>query len=71
MDLKKSAIVLNGFIHDFMTGYWVSALIVIYFLHGYQVKYPGLASQLNAIERFFLPYRRTMLFLGTDIHYHR
>ena len=53
MDLKKSAIVLNGFIHDFMTGYWVSALIAIYFLHGYQAKYPELASQLNAIERFF------------------
>ncbi|TWJ32966.1 hypothetical protein [Geobacter argillaceus] len=53
MNLKKSAIVLNGFIHDFMTGYWVSDLIAIYFLHGYQARYPEFSSQLNVIERFF------------------
>jgi uncharacterized membrane protein len=50
---RKAAIVLNGFIHDFATGYWLSGIIAIYFLHDYQLKYPGLADLLGTIERFF------------------
>lgn len=53
MDLKKALIVLNGFIHDFMTGYWLSALIAIRFLHGYQAEHPPLAELLGKIEHFF------------------
>jgi len=53
MIIKKIAAVLNGFIHDFMTGYWLSALITIYLLHGYQARYPALAPLLGEMERFF------------------
>jgi len=51
--LKKTAIVLNGFLHDFATGYWLSAMIAIHFLHGYQSEFPALAELLGTIERFF------------------
>ena len=51
--IKKIAIVLNGFIHDFATGYWLSDLIAIYLLHGYRSGTPALAETLAGIERFF------------------
>jgi uncharacterized membrane protein len=51
--LKKVAVVLNGFIHDFATGYWLSDLIAIYLLHGYRAGAPALAGTLATIERFF------------------
>lgn len=53
MDMKKIFTVLNGFIHDFMTGYWLSALLALYFLHGFQRKFPVLVNELGVIERFF------------------
>jgi len=51
--LSKAAIVLNGFIHDFTTGYWLSCIIAIYLLDGFQKQYPAVAAILNHLERFF------------------
>lgn len=51
--LKKVAVVLNGFVHDFATGYWLAAMIAIYLLHGLQGSYPQVADLLGRIERFF------------------
>ena len=51
--IKKAAIVLNGFIHDFATGYWLSDLIAIYLLHSFRAGSPALAATLPGIERFF------------------
>ena len=51
--LKKALTVLNGFIHDFATGYWLSAMIAIGFLHRFQSEYPATASVLGVMERFF------------------
>ncbi|VVB86923.1 Uncharacterised protein [uncultured archaeon] len=53
MNLRKTAVVLNGFIHDLATGYWLSSLIVIMFLHNFQEKYTAVADIINIIERFF------------------
>ncbi len=53
MNLRKAAVVLNGFIHDFATGYWLSSLIVIMFLHNFQKKYATVADHLNIVEQFF------------------
>jgi uncharacterized membrane protein len=50
---KKAAIVLNGFTHDFATGYWLSAMIAIFFLHRFQGQYPAVAELLGIMERFF------------------
>ena len=51
--IKKVAIVLNGFTHDFATGYWLSAMIAIFFLHRFQGHYPAVADLLGIMERFF------------------
>jgi uncharacterized membrane protein len=51
--IRKVAIVLNGFIHDFATGYWLSAMIAIFFLHRFQGQYPAVAELLGIMERFF------------------
>ena len=51
--VKKAAIVLNGFTHDFATGYWLSSMIAIFFLHLYQGQYPSVAELLGNMERFF------------------
>ena len=51
--VRNVAVVLNGFIHDFATGYWLSAMIAIGFLHRFQGEYPAVAEILGRIERFF------------------
>jgi uncharacterized membrane protein len=53
MDLKKSAIVFNGFIHDFAAGYWLSAIVAIAVLHRMHDRYPAVTSILNDIEHLF------------------
>ena len=50
---KKIAIVLNGFTHDFATGYWLSSMIAIFFLHRFQGQYPVVSELLGILERFF------------------
>ncbi len=40
-NIKKAAVVLNGFIHDFATGYWLAAMIAIFFLNRFQGSYPA------------------------------
>lgn len=51
--IKKIAVVLNGFVHDFMTGYWLSALITIHLLHRFREQAPQVAGMLAQMERFF------------------
>lgn len=53
MNLKKTAIVLNGFIHDFATGYWLSGMIAIHFLDKFQRGYPAAAAILTVMKEFF------------------
>lgn len=53
MNLKHTAVVLNGFIHDLSTGFWLSAMIVIFSLHRFQQEYRSIAETLNILERFF------------------
>ncbi|OGW34399.1 MAG: hypothetical protein A2X58_03255 [Nitrospirae bacterium GWC2_56_14] len=53
MQAKKIAVVLNGFIHDFATGYWLSSLMAIRFLHSFQGKHASVSDLLGIIERFF------------------
>ncbi len=51
--IRKVVVVLNGFIHDFATGYWLSAMIAIFFLHRFREDNPNVAVLLNRIEHFF------------------
>lgn len=53
MDLKKSAIILNGFLHDFAAGIWLAAIVTIALLHGAHREHPEVAAVLNGLERTF------------------
>lgn len=53
MNIKKTAVVLNGFIHDFAAGYWLAAIIAITVLHRSHLSHPEVIDTLNPIERLF------------------
>lgn len=52
--LKKSLIVLNGFIHDFAAGIWLASIVTVTVLHKAHLKQPEIvADVLNHLERLF------------------
>jgi len=51
MRLKKSLIVLNGFIHDFAAGIWLAAIVTIVWLHDAHLAEASMSSALNVLER--------------------
>ncbi|NVN97550.1 hypothetical protein HXX01_04995 [Candidatus Nomurabacteria bacterium] len=53
MNLKKIAIVLNGFVHDFASGIWLAAIATIGMLHSAHLHEPVLTTALNHLERQF------------------
>jgi len=53
MDIKKSALILNGFIHDFAAGIWLAAMMTIYLLHQAHLSHPEISAVLNVLERRF------------------
>lgn len=53
MNLKKTVIVLNGFIHDFAAGYWLAAIVAIVALHHMHLRHFEVTGILNGIERLF------------------
>ena len=50
---KKSALVLNGFLHDLASGFWLASVIVVYLLHRFQAEHQAVAHLLGEIERLF------------------
>jgi len=53
MRLKKSLIVVNGFVHDFAAGIWLAAIVTIAWLHDAHLAEPATASVMNILERRF------------------
>jgi uncharacterized membrane protein len=53
MDIKKSAIILNGFVHDFAAGIWLAAILAIAVLHDAHMKNPAVVIVLNNLEHLF------------------
>lgn len=53
MSLKKTAIVVNGFVHDFAAGIWLATIVTITVLHDAHVKNAAVVSVLNQLERLF------------------
>ncbi len=51
--LKKTLVVLNGFIHDFAAGIWLATIVTIAVLHQAHLKEPAVAGTLNGLERMF------------------
>lgn len=53
MNLKKTAIVVNGFVHDFAAGIWLATIVTIAVLHNAHLKEGAVTSVLNHLERMF------------------
>lgn len=51
MSLKKSLIVLNGFVHDFAAGIWLAAIVTIAWIHDAHLAEPLTTSVLNLLEQ--------------------
>jgi len=51
--LKKTLIVLNGFIHDFAAGIWLATIVTIAVLHNAHMKDPSVVNVLNHLEYLF------------------
>ena len=51
MDVKKTLIVVNGFLHDFAAGIWLAAVVTIAWLHDAHVTEPAATALLNLLER--------------------
>ena len=51
--LKKSLIVLNGFIHDFAAGIWLASIVLIAVLDKAHLEHPSATDVLNHLERQF------------------
>jgi uncharacterized membrane protein len=53
MSLKKTAIIFNGFIHDFAAGIWLATIVSISVLHNAHLKDSAVTNTLNHLERMF------------------
>ena len=53
MNIRKAAIVLNGFVHDFAAGYWLALMVAIALIHRLHGSHPEVIGILNSIERLF------------------
>lgn len=51
MSLKKSLIVVNGFVHDFAAGIWLAAIVAVLWLHDAHLAEPSTSTVLNLLER--------------------
>lgn len=52
--LKKAAIILNGFVHDFAAGIWLAAIAAIVLIHSmHQGTGAEVAAILNRLEHIF------------------
>lgn len=51
--LKKTLIVLNGFIHDFAAGIWLATIVTIAILHDAHLKDSSVIAVLNRLEHSF------------------
>jgi uncharacterized membrane protein len=53
MHLKNTAVVLNGFVHDFAAGIWLATIVSINVLHNSHLKDANVTDVLNHLERMF------------------
>lgn len=53
MNIKKTAIVFNGFVHDFAAGIWLATIVTIAVLHNAHIKNSSVIGVLNDLERMF------------------
>lgn len=53
MDFKKTAVIINGFMHDFAAGIWLATIVAIAVLHDAHLGNIAVTGILNHLERLF------------------
>lgn len=53
MNLHKSFVIFNGFVHDFATGIWLAGIATIALLHRSHTGNPEITRAINAMEHNF------------------
>ena len=53
MEVKKSLVILNGFVHDFAAGIWLAVITTIVLLHRAHSAHPEITGVINSLERQF------------------
>jgi len=53
MEIKKSLVILNGFVHDFAAGIWLADIFAIVLLHKSHSEHPEITGVINSLERQF------------------
>ncbi len=51
VQLRKTAVIVNGFLHDFSAGIWLATLVTIEWLHRAHLAQPVTTAILNQLER--------------------
>jgi len=53
MNINKTFVILNGFVHDFAAGIWLAAIATIALLHRAHTAHAGITGVINALEHQF------------------
>ena len=53
MNIKKSLVILNGFVHDFAAGIWLASIANITLLHQAHTDHPEITGVINTLEQQF------------------
>jgi len=53
MNARKTAAIINGFVHDFAAGIWLAAMATIVMLHRAHSAHQDATAVLNLLERRF------------------
>lgn len=51
MNIRKTAVIVNGFLHDFAAGIWLAVIVIIAWLHSAHTSEPATTGVLNILER--------------------
>lgn len=51
MSIRKTAVIINGFLHDFAAGIWLAVIVIIVWLHDAHLAAPTTTGILNLLER--------------------
>jgi uncharacterized membrane protein len=67
MQIKKTAVIVNGFVHDFAAGIWLACIVTIAWLHGAHIEEPSATAVLNLLERrmFWASLAAALLIMAT------
>lgn len=65
--IKKGAVIVNGFVHDFAAGIWLAAIATIVILHRAHGVHREVAAVLNLLEHqfFWLSLAAAVLIMAT------